>query len=513
MDKPKVTEAAVDAGQVVRDLVDALKSLQKKQAPLSSSPPGEQEQQKPPESRGGRSKATTLLDALPRVSDFDEPEPEQIPELETAENSQTSGFAVESSDNGIVQGFCRIHGVVERFRVTPEELKALSSASLLGPLICEQDVKFMLGQIREASKPAEPQATVAPEQIRVPFLLDAASSLERAENRSSGPSGNKSEEREVNDRPPEEEKDKSQELDAARNGLSVQVASQPELSGQVASQPEQRKRRKRRTRTGTKVAIGISIASLLLWVLTLGVLYKLVDAYRRHLTTIATLNTIIGKQREISQQTISEVQAQAAAAKQASQAAESQADSFKTQADGSKTDADAAKTQAGAAALSARSARDMVVIAEAAHVDVDAIYCAPRAALSLDTVLTLRYRNSGRTRADNLESSFSAGIPGATPTEESTGPASEVRAASVSAGASIPGATTGTVREMLSKSLDSVPPEQTFRKIVAGQLKFGIWGTVTYTDVLKEKHQENFEYVWDRNFPNACLFTEVEHIQ
>ena len=503
MDKPKVTEAAVGAEQVVRELVDALKSLQKKQAPLSSSPPGEQEQQEPPESRGGRSKATTLLVALPGVSDGDEPEPEQIPELETAENSQTPGFEVQSGEYGIVQGFCRNHGVVERFRVTPEELKALSNASLLGSLTCEQDVKFMLRQIREASEPAEPQATVAPEQIRVPFLLDAASSLERAENPSSGPSGNKSEEREINDRQTEEEKDKSQGLGAARNGLY----------GQVAAQPEQRKRRKRRTRTGTKLAIGISVASLLLWVLTLGILYKLVDAYRRHVTTIATLNTIISKQREISQQTISEVQAQATAAKQASQAVESQADNIKTQADGSKIDADAAKTQADAAALSARSARDMVVIAEAAHVNVDAIYCSPRGPLSLDTVLRLRYRNSGRTPADNFESSFTAGIPGDTPTEESTDPASEVSAASLSAGTSIPGGTTGTVRDMLSKSLDSVPPEQTFQKIVAGQLKFGIWGTVTYTDALKEKHQENFEYVWDRNFPDACLFNTVAHVR
>jgi hypothetical protein len=503
MDKPKVTEAAGGTEQVVRELVDALKSLQKKSAPLSSSPPGEPEQQKSPESRGSRSKATTLLGALPGVSDVDEPEPEQISELETAENSQPPGFEVQSGDYGIVQGFCRNHGVVERFRLTPTELKAMSNASLFGSLTCEQDVKFMLRQIREASEPAEPQATVAPEQIRVPFLLDAASSLERAENPSSGPSGNMSEEREVNDPLTEEEKDKSQGLGAARNGLY----------GQVASQPEQRKRRKRRTRTGTKVAIGLSIASLLLWVLTLGILYKLVDAYRRHVTTIASLNTIISKQREISQQTISEVQAQAAAAKQASQAVESQADSIKTQADGSKTDADAAKSQADVAALSARSARDMVVIAEAAHVNVDAIYCSPRGPLSLDTVLTLRYRNSGRTQADNFESSFSAGIPATTPTEESTGSASEVSAGSLSAGTSIPGGTTGTVRDMLSKSLDSVPPEQAFRKIVAGQLKFGIWGTVTYTDVLKEKHQENFEYVWDRNFPNACLFTTVAHVQ
>ena len=492
MDKPKVTEAAVGAEQVVRDLVDALKSLQKKQAPLSSSPPGEQEQQEPPESRGGRSKATTLLVAMPGVSDVDEPEPEQIPELEIADNSQTLGFEVQSGEYGIVQGFCSNHGVVERFRLTPEELKALSNASLLGSLTCEQDVKFMLRQIREASEPAEPRATVAPEQIKVPFLLDAASSLERAENPSSGPSGNKSEEREINDRVTEEEKDKSLGLGAARNGLY----------GQVVSQPEQRKRRKRRTRTGTKVAIGISVASLLLWVLTLGVLYKLVDAYRRHVTTIATLNTIISKQREISQQTISEVQAQAAAAKQASQAVESQADNIKSQADGSKIDADSA-------ALSARSARDMVVIAEAAHVNVDAIYCSPRGPLSLDTVLRLRYRNSGRTPADDFESSFAVGIPGDTPTEQS----SEVSAASLSADTSIPGGTTGTVRDILSKSSGSVPPEKTFQKILAGQLKFGIWGTVTYTDALKEKHQESFEYVWDRNFPNACLFTAPAHIR
>jgi cell fate (sporulation/competence/biofilm development) regulator YmcA (YheA/YmcA/DUF963 family) len=492
MDKPKVTEAAVGAEQVVRDLVDAIKSLQKKQVPLSSSPPGEQEQHEPPESRGGRSKATTLLVAMPGVSDVDEPEPEQIPELEIADNSQTPGFEVQSGEYGIVQGFCSNHGVVERFRLTPEELKALSNASLLGSLTCEQDVKFMLRQIREASEPAEPQATVAPEQIRVPFLLDAASSLERAENPSSGPSANKSEEREINDRVTEEEKDKSLGLGAERNGLY----------GQVASQPEQRKRRKRRTRTGTKVAIGISVASLLLWVLTLGVLYKLVDAYRRHVTTIATLNTIISKQREISQQTISEVQAQAAAAKQASQAVESQADNIKSQADGSKIDADAA-------ALSARSARDMVVIAEAAHVNVDAIYCSPRGPLSLDTVLRLRYRNSGRTPANDFESSFAAGIPGDTPTEQS----SEVSAASLSADTSIPTGTTGTVRDILSKSSGSVSPEQTFQKILAGQLKFGIWGTVTYTDALKEKHQERFEYVWDRNFPNACLFTAAAHIR
>ena len=62
---------------------------------------------------------------------------------------------------------------------------------------------------------------------------------------------------------------------------------------------------------------------------------------------------------------------------------------------------------------------------------------------------------------------------------------------------------------MLSKNSDGVPPEQTFRKIVAGEQKFGIWGTVTYTDVLQEKHQESFEYIWDRNFPTQRLFLVI----
>lgn len=493
MDKPKVTETAVGADQVVRDLVDALKSIQKKPAPLSSSPPGELGRPIPSESQRGRSKATTLLPALPGVSAPDEPESEQVFELESAPNSERRSFEVERG--GIIQGFCRIHGTVERFRVTPQEFRALSNASLLGSWTCEQDARFMLRQIREASESAEPQATVTPEEISVPILLDRASVHENAENGSPGPSGNENEESVEFDRLPENGKDKSHDLGVERNGLSGEVASQLEPP---------------RTSTGTKAAIYISIASLVLWVASLGVLYKLADAYRKHVTTIATLTDIIGKQRQISDQAISTVQAHAAAAKQASQAAESRAESIKTLADGSKTDADAAKTQADAAALSARDARDMVVIAEAAHVTVDAIYCSPATALSLDTVLKLRYGNSGRTRAENFQSSFWYGIPpDASSAEEPTDPAGGVKAASIDAGGRIVGETTGTVGDILSKDADGVPSKETLQKILAGQLKFGIWGEMTYTDALKEKHQENFEYVWDRNFPNACLFTAV----
>jgi hypothetical protein len=121
----------------------------------------------------------------------------------------------------------------------------------------------------------------------------------------------------------------------------------------------------------------------------------------------------------------------------------------------------------------------------------------------------LRYRNSGRTRADDFESSFSVGIPAAQTTAEPKAPGRAVTADSITAGASIPSETTATVGDVLSKDLGNIPPEQTFQKIVEGQLKFGIWGYVRYTDALGEKHQKNFDYVWDSNFPSACLFTEV----
>ena len=46
------------------------------------------------------------------------------------------------------------HEAIERLQVTPEELQALSDASLLGSLTCKQDALFMLRQVRSAMKPA-----------------------------------------------------------------------------------------------------------------------------------------------------------------------------------------------------------------------------------------------------------------------------------------------------------------------------------------------------------------------
>jgi|SRR5271167_2188796 len=43
--------------------------------------------------------------------------------------------------------------LVERLRITPQELQALSKCALLGTLTCKQDMLFILRQIREAGDP------------------------------------------------------------------------------------------------------------------------------------------------------------------------------------------------------------------------------------------------------------------------------------------------------------------------------------------------------------------------
>jgi hypothetical protein len=46
------------------------------------------------------------------------------------------------------------HELIERLRITPEELEALSKCAMFGTLTCKQDMLFILRQIRAAGGPA-----------------------------------------------------------------------------------------------------------------------------------------------------------------------------------------------------------------------------------------------------------------------------------------------------------------------------------------------------------------------
>jgi hypothetical protein len=81
------------------------------------------------------------------------------------EDWDTQGDEIEtqSTQNEIIEDFGRDHEVLERLRVTSEELHALSRVSMLGTLTSKQDLLFMLRQIREAAEPAEIDEIVSTE--------------------------------------------------------------------------------------------------------------------------------------------------------------------------------------------------------------------------------------------------------------------------------------------------------------------------------------------------------------
>ena len=182
--------ARVDTERLVRELLGAFDSLKTMSARLACSSSSAEEQQRSPQGQDGRPKApelvsgtlpttsadpspvaTTPVEALMGVvSDIDEGEPEQIPAFEGDESSEIPDCQIgaQSSQHDIIEEFRNDHQVIERLRVTPQELQALSSASLLGSLTCKQDLLFILGQIREARKPANLQATDPPEPLHVP---------------------------------------------------------------------------------------------------------------------------------------------------------------------------------------------------------------------------------------------------------------------------------------------------------------------------------------------------------
>jgi hypothetical protein len=54
---------------------------------------------------------------------------------------------------GLWDEFCHDHELIERLKITPDEIAALQNCALLGTLTCKQDLLFILRQIREATGP------------------------------------------------------------------------------------------------------------------------------------------------------------------------------------------------------------------------------------------------------------------------------------------------------------------------------------------------------------------------
>ena len=191
MADPKPAGTPVDTERVIRELLDAFKSLKGVTAPTTCSPPGKHEQQQRSEqSQKDPAKALELVGSTlsnaadPRlqltarfnallvpVSNSDEGNPQHAAAVESSENLESSECQIEaqSTECGVIEGFCRDHGIIERLRVTPQELQALSEVSLLGSLTCTQDALFVLRQVRSAMNAAGLPATVRPESLQAPY--------------------------------------------------------------------------------------------------------------------------------------------------------------------------------------------------------------------------------------------------------------------------------------------------------------------------------------------------------
>jgi hypothetical protein len=150
------------------------------------------------------------------------------------------------------------------------------------------------------------------------------------------------------------------------------------------------------------------------------------------------------------------------------------------------------KQAAEAATSSARTAREALEITEAADVGLDTIQCGT--GVGADTIMTLRFKNNGRTRATEFYSRWGYDI-GDIPHSEQwiIGPASE---AVITAGA---------IQESTApETIGNVAGPDRMLHILDGTLSFGFSGQFSYMDVFSKPHMGTFQYRYQHGTP--CLF-------
>src|ERR1035437_7668441 len=65
-------------------------------------------------------------------------------------DTQDQPMLVPQEEREILDQIRNDHELIERLRITPEELETLSKCAMFGTLTCKQDMLFILRQIREA---------------------------------------------------------------------------------------------------------------------------------------------------------------------------------------------------------------------------------------------------------------------------------------------------------------------------------------------------------------------------
>jgi hypothetical protein len=77
-------------------------------------------------------------------------------------DSPKSGARMAHEEGQVWDQFANDHELLERLRVTPQELSALKNCVLLGTLSCKDDMLFILRQIRLATDPSAEDEMIEP---------------------------------------------------------------------------------------------------------------------------------------------------------------------------------------------------------------------------------------------------------------------------------------------------------------------------------------------------------------
>lgn len=101
-----------------------------------------------------------------------------MPSFEDVKKSESADYQSEGqlAHDKIFEEFCADRETIAALGVTEVELRELSRASLLGTLECEEDVLFLLRQMRKATERVEPQSN----QQSIPDVNSMAEKMRRA---------------------------------------------------------------------------------------------------------------------------------------------------------------------------------------------------------------------------------------------------------------------------------------------------------------------------------------------
>lgn len=171
---------------------------------------------------------------------------------------------------------------------------------------------------------------------------------------------------------------------------------------------------------------------------------------------------------------------------------------METQSKASQMAAEASKAQADISKKAAEFAEHALQVTEAADMTVQQIACStvPNP-LNANTEIVVVYKNTGRTRAENVQVGTFVGDPEKVDFVQTL--EKGVSVSSIS-----PGATGTSPPVSIARAYKIKAPDVFLSAVNSGTVKIHLWGWVTYDDVFSRKHRMEFDTIYEPN--TQCEF-------